>query len=129
MYGRTNYAPLSVFVRDEIPPNLIFKESVRPIPPRYPARENNLSKPKSYYSPLTEFNRTPEISTQQRRKPGASEYGVERFSPGTRVSHAMFGEGVIESAKDMGGDVLYEVNFDSVGKKKLMATFAKLKKL
>ena len=41
----------------------------------------------------------------------------------------MFGEGVILSQRDMGGDVLYEVMFDSGEKKKLMATFAKLKKL
>ena len=35
----------------------------------------------------------------------------------------------ILSARDMGGDVLYEVKFDSVGTKKLMATFAKLTKI
>ena len=40
----------------------------------------------------------------------------------------MFGDGVIISAKDMGADVLYEVSFDTVGTKKLMATFAKLVK-
>jgi hypothetical protein len=33
------------------------------------------------------------------------------------------------SAKSMGGDVLYEVVFDKVGTKKLMGTYAKLKKL
>jgi hypothetical protein len=37
-----------------------------------------------------------------------------------------FGTGVIISAKDLGGDVLYEVRFDSVGVKRLMATFARL---
>ena len=41
----------------------------------------------------------------------------------------MFGKGVIASAKDMGGDVLYEVRFDSGSTKKLMATFAKLTKI
>ena len=40
--------------------------------------------------------------------------------------HAVFGEGVILSAKDLSGDVLYEVDFGGAGKKKLMATFAKL---
>ena len=45
---------------------------------------------------------------------------------GTRVRHATFGTGKILSAREMGGDVLYEVAFDNGQTKKLMATFAKL---
>ena len=41
----------------------------------------------------------------------------------------MFGDGTIVSSRDMGGDVLYEVSFDNGQTKKLMATFAKLRKL
>ena len=41
----------------------------------------------------------------------------------------MFGTGTIVSSRDMGGDVLYEVSFDNGQTKKLMATFAKLKKI
>ena len=41
----------------------------------------------------------------------------------------MFGEGLILSANKMGADTLYEVAFDTVGTKKLMATFAKLTKI
>ena len=52
-----------------------------------------------------------------------------KLEVGTRVKHTMFGEGEIVSAKDMGGDVLYEVRFDTAGTKKLMATFAKLTKI
>ena len=48
---------------------------------------------------------------------------------GDRVSHITFGQGEILSAKPMGADVLYEVVFDKVGTKKLMGTFAKLKKI
>ena len=59
---------------------------------------------------------------------GPRSFGVEKLMPGTAVSHATFGDGVIITAKDMGGDVLYEVKFDRVGTKKLMATFAKLTK-
>ena len=51
------------------------------------------------------------------------------FSEGDRVSHMTFGEGEIISVKPMGADVLYEISFDKVGTKKLMATYAKLKKL
>ena len=51
------------------------------------------------------------------------------FSEGDRVSHMTFGEGEIISVKPMGADILYEISFDKVGTKKLMATYAKLKKL
>jgi hypothetical protein len=71
------------------------------------------------------LKRTP----KKREKSGAAEYGVEKFASGTRVMHDMFGQGEILSSKDMGGDVLYEVRFDNGQTKKLMATFAKLKKL
>ena len=53
----------------------------------------------------------------------------ETLSAGDRVLHPTFGEGDILSAKPMGADVLYEVAFDRVGTKKLMGTYAKLRKL
>jgi len=129
MYGKTNYAPLSVFVRDEIPSSLIEEDRPRPVPPRFSQYQQNRApeRPRNVSASFSELNRRPEISTPSRRKAGAAEYGVERFAVGTLVSHAMFGDGVILSARDMGGDVLYEVEFSAVGKKKLMATFAKLK--
>ena len=52
----------------------------------------------------------------------------ETFSAGDRVSHALFGKGEILSVRPMGTDTLYEVIFEKVGTKKLMATYAKLKK-
>ena len=86
-------------------------------------------KPRTEHTYSSDFRRPVEISTPKRAKAGAAEYGIVRFAPGTRVSHALFGNGEIISCRDMGGDVLYEVKFDSGDVKKLMATFAKLKKL
>ena len=40
----------------------------------------------------------------------------------------LFRSGTVLSVKEMGADVLYEIAFDTVGTKKLMATYAKLKK-
>ena len=51
------------------------------------------------------------------------------FAAGDRVRHPIFGEGVILSTKAMAADTLLEVAFDRVGTKKLMATYAKLKKI
>ena len=50
-----------------------------------------------------------------------------RYSSGMNVSHATFGEGVILSVASIGEDYLLEVNFKKVGRKKLMANYAKLK--
>ena len=55
--------------------------------------------------------------------------GGEKFLPGDRVSHKIFGEGMVVSAKNMAGDTMLEVAFDKVGTKKLMANFARIKKI
>ena len=49
------------------------------------------------------------------------------YSAGQRVEHKTFGEGLILSVTPMGNDTLIEIAFDTVGTKKLMATYAKLK--
>ena len=51
------------------------------------------------------------------------------YHPGDRVGHGAFGEGMILSAVPMGNDTLLEIAFDNAGTKKLMANFARLKKL
>ena len=48
---------------------------------------------------------------------------------GSRVSHPIFGQGSVLSAKPIAGDVLYEIEFDSGNIKRLMGNYAKLKKL
>lgn len=131
MYGRTLYGRLSCFIREELPVEL----TTRDVPRREPPRRT------SYYSPYRESAQAPtqrlsgelsrrlEIGNTSAAKRGAEKFGVEKLGAGDRVVHAMFGEGVIVSSRDMGGDVLYEVNFDNGQTKKLMATFAKLKKI
>ena len=54
---------------------------------------------------------------------------MNSLNPGDRVTHATFGEGEILSIKPMGADKLIEVMFDMAGTKKLMGTYAKLKKI
>ena len=132
MYGRTLYGRLSCFIREELPVEL----TVRDVPRREPPRRT------AYYSPYRndsavaplpkasgELARRPEIGNTRDNRRGAEKFGVEKLTVGDRVAHAMFGEGCILSSRDMGGDVLYEVRFDNGQTKKLMATFAKLKKI
>ena len=131
MYGRTNYATLSTFIRREVPSSLLDVERQREEPPRqktssgYALRAHN----NAFRQENRELNRVPDMfgKPSTAEKSGADKYGLERFTPGTAVNHPMFGDGVILSAKDLGGDVLYEVRF-SAGTKKLMATYARLTK-
>ncbi len=141
MYGKTSFNPLSRFVKDEIPEKLIESETVR----RDAARaktpfgfsgEGAKVNPFKYANPFGESSArkaSPFAAAKAPSEPskprGAESFGVEKFAPGTRVSHSVFGAGEIVSARDMGGDVLYEVKFDSGVTKKLMATFAKLAKI
>lgn len=128
-YGKTCYNILSRFVREELPRDLTERDMPKKVPPRAPLRD--------YYgvthrqSVSKEFSRRVDIGTTPVKSAprGAESFGVVKFPQGTRVSHQIFGEGTIISSRDMGGDVLYEVSFDSGVTKKLMATFAKLKKI
>ena len=130
MYGRTLYGMLSRFIREELPAELTTRDIPRREPPRQRADYTSYQRPQGYRpSPLGgELARKPEIGSAEKKR-GAERFGVERFAQGDRVEHGIFGVGTVISSRDMGGDVLYEVKFDNGQTKRLMATFAKLKKL
>ena len=64
-------------------------------------------------------------------KHGAATSGSRAlsFSIGDRVSHNVFGEGTVLNATKMSNDVMLEISFDKVGTKKIMAAFARIKKI
>ena len=47
------------------------------------------------------------------------------YKKGQRVRHKKFGDGTILDALPLGNDIKLEIMFDTVGKKVLMAAFAK----
>lgn len=51
------------------------------------------------------------------------------FEVGERVTHNIFGDGTVLSVRKMANDAMLEVAFDKVGTKKLMANYARIKKL
>ena len=53
----------------------------------------------------------------------------DNIKKGDRVSHKKFGEGLVLSVSEVSGDLLYEISFENVGTRSLMASFAKLTKL
>lgn len=120
LFGRTQYNPRSRFI-DEIPTELIddiLGDNVRAEQVRAPFTGAKKTRNVPYEAitvnkPL--FAKSPEKTAQ--------------FDAGDRVRHMTFGEGEIISVKPMGADMLYEIMFDNVGMKKLMATYARLKKV
>ncbi len=125
LYGRTMYNPISMFVK-EIPESLIDDvtpnsgDSYNYVPKTYYSENNNYSN--AFEREQLTINRSLFAKQGQTSEKSA-------FCEGDIVSHMTFGRGEILSVKPMGADTLYEVAFDKVGTKKLMATYAKLKKI
>lgn len=123
--GKTNSNELSRFA-EEIPTELCDRDDDISGDSEFRQMRQKLIKQK----PINYFvNETAKPSSsvysgrsQQTEKP-------EEFKVGDTVRHMTFGVGVIMSSKSMGGDTMYEIAFESVGTKKLMATYAKLKKV
>ena len=131
LYGKTVFNPLSRFIGDEIPSNLIERESTS-------RRSGSFGQPTERQTPrifaerpVSPFSPSPASPfarpTPKPERPAG--YGVTRFADGARVTHAVFGAGTVISSREMGGDVLFEVKFDNGTTKKLMGTYAKLKPL
>ncbi|MBQ4064784.1 MAG: UvrD-helicase domain-containing protein [Clostridia bacterium] len=116
MFGRTQFNPLSRFV-NEIPVEHAEVEE------QSNANEARQPQSRQKRNPISkEFFTEPAVKSS---RPSAS---FEHFTVGERVTHIAFGNGTVLSAREMGTDVLYEIAFDDAGTKKLMATFAKLKR-
>ncbi len=137
LYGQTQFNPLSRFVA-EIPEKYVEKEQSQD----YFKGEGYQSKVYikdgavlngSYQNRSYNQNRNYSKGVGEETTIGKPIFkspstALEEFAPGDRVKHLTFGEGEVLSVRRMGADILYEVMFDKVGTKKLMATYAKLKK-
>ena len=132
IYGQTSYNRASRFL-NEIPTflcdvssrvksgNEIFGNSAY--------SGNSYSKYKNRGESLGSSVSRPNFNTQRASAPKTATTSAVRFVEGDTVTHSVFGEGTVLKATPMGNDTLLEINFISAGNKKLMATFAKLKKV
>lgn len=76
--------------------------------------------------PSVEINFQSSISTGKPQK--ATNIGV-LFEAGDIVDHKVFGRGVVLSAQHLSSDTLLEIEFETKGVKKAMASYAPLKKV
>ena len=129
LYGRTNFNRPSRFIK-EIDPD--FKNEISLARTRTVRSEGfgrvGFGGGYGGYTDKVQFSparsaapKTPVKMPEKRPEP------KEKFKAGDAVLHKTFGEGLVLSVTDMGGDTLYEVAFPQ-GTKKLMASFAKLQK-
>ena len=119
LYGQTNRNRPSRFLK-EIPLEDIEEKDLTPKPVARPTAAEKKA-----------AIRTDTASGSNRVHVGAKPAAASNvsYTTGERVSHSVFGEGMIVKAQPMGNDTLLEIAFDRVGTKKIMAAFAKLKKL
>lgn len=118
LYGRTLVCQPSRFI-SEIPGALKDEQTAHMAPYRSPQTG------RVYYS---ESKPAGDMTVSAKRGQQATPAAREKFVPGDIVEHFSFGRGEVISAKPMGADTLYEIMFDRVGTKKLMATYARLKR-
>ncbi len=117
MYGRTQYNQASRFLK-ELPEETVEKDLLKRESTAIPAKSPFMSK---------ELSR--KVTTTATPFGKAQNAAPDRLNIGDEVSHIKYGHGMILSVTDLSGDYMYEIAFDDFGTKKLMATYAKLKKL
>jgi DNA helicase-2/ATP-dependent DNA helicase PcrA len=117
LYGRTETRQASRF-GNEIPSEACEKGVVRD-------SEGHSAAPVSAYSAKSHSSRNNFL--ENIRANSAKKEQSDVIPVGSSVTHPMFGRGEILSASPMGGDVLYEIEFENGSIKRLMGNFAKLK--
>ena len=119
LFGVTNRNRKSRFL-EELPDDLLNEESEGLIQPSGIEREyREANSDSNMLNMQMAFKRRSETRT-------ASD---QNFEVGNRVLHNIFGEGTVLTAKRMANDTMLEIAFDTKGTKKIMANFARIKKL
>ncbi len=130
LYGRENIATPSRFLAD-IPPEMLRRKEQR-------EREASAFGQSSMFTGRSSFGARPATAGQKTR--AATSWGSpakknttplkpiaeSKFSPGQKVRHAQFGEGIVVSSKVQGDDEEVTVAFVGQGVKRLLAGFARL---
>ena len=121
LYGRTNASLPSRFIH-EIPEEIVLHKGTY--------HQHNPST--SYYA--QSYPRMRPYASTQGKKPEVSDFSEFTSTPqktsylqlnkGDMIQHTAFGRGMVLSVMKMGGDALWEIAFDEIGTKKLMAKTA-----
>ncbi len=124
LFGSTTYNRESRFVR-EIPEPLIedaFSDKM-------PMRRGGEAQSQSGFAPSGKVVDLSDLKAKIKAFNRATEDSGENVQVGDRVLHKKFGEGIVKSRVAESGDFRLDIQFDQYGMKRLMESFAKLKKV
>ncbi len=88
---------------------------------------SRFQKPSYNYSPPPGFKPKEASASVPAADPDFRGDDPDKISEGMEVEHARFGNGTVISIEGKGGDRAAEINFEGMGKKKILLKFAKLK--
>lgn len=120
LYGSFQHNRVSRFV-SELPPANIEKRTD-------PALESRISAVTGSGYEGVRSSGGLDFQIAQRRRESSSDAELD-FSAGDRIIHKIFGEGTVLKVTAMANDALLEIAFDTRGTKKVMAKYAKIRKL
>ena len=122
IFGQTQHNVTSRFMR-EIGSELVEKHD------NAAAMKNALAQEDKTVTAVHSATLQQQLARNKMHAGSAAAKETVTYSAGEKVLHNVFGEGTILSVKPMSNDSMLEIAFDKVGTKKIMANFAKLKKL
>lgn len=127
--GETQYNIVSRFV-EEIPPSIVNSKNVTDtVAAGY---KRNIVRD-TFAKAHAKMEKKPAVVKPKKDIAFGKEFTVTKadidYKVGDRVEHIKFGEGTVKAIEDGTKDYQVTVDFDEVGQKMMMASFAKLKKL
>ena len=122
IFGQTQHNVTSRFMR-EIGSELVEKHD------NAAAMKNRLAQEEKTVTAVHSATLQQQLARNKMHAGSAAAKESVTYTAGEKVLHNVFGEGTILSVKPMSNDSMLEIAFDKVGTKKIMANFAKLKKL
>ena len=122
LYGRTNAAMASRFLR-EIPEDCIIRKGGIQAREERPAYRDNQFGSRNTFEEAAIRQKIKRSETSIFTSAAQPSASID-YNKGDMVQHAAFGKGMILSVMKMGGDALLEIAFDQIGTKKLMAKTA-----
>ncbi|MDE6148559.1 MAG: ATP-binding domain-containing protein, partial [Ruminococcus sp.] len=118
LYGRTDRNRISRFIK-ELPAENVEKRE-----------EEGLSSVISGGSSGVQVSHSMNLQKQlAQKRHEKNNQPLQDFKSGDMVKHNIFGQGMVLSATPMANDMLLEIAFETKGTKKIMANFAKIKKV
>ena len=124
LFGSTSYNRESRFI-GEISPHLL----THAISDMAQKRKGLEAKKESGFMPSGKVIDLSDLKARIKEFNRATEEGQESVSVGDRVVHKKFGEGTVKSRVQESGDFRLDILFDQHGMKRLMESFARLKKI